>query len=75
MKSIGKPRFNRLIYFKNPCRNCGKMKVIILLSGGLDSTIMIRIDQEKGDEIYALTFDYRQKHSVEIEAANTMLRH
>jgi 7-cyano-7-deazaguanine synthase len=50
------------------------MKVIILLSGGLDSTTMVRIAQEKGYEIYALTFDYGQKHSVEIEAAKKVCR-
>lgn len=50
------------------------MKAIVLLSGGLDSTTIMRIAQDKGYEIYPLTFDYGQKHSVEIEAAKTICR-
>ena len=50
------------------------MKVIVLLSGGLDSTTIMRIAQDKGYEIYALTFDYGQKHAVEIEAAKTICK-
>lgn len=50
------------------------MKAVVLLSGGLDSTTMIRIAQEKGYEIYALTFNYGQKHSFEIEAAKTICK-
>ena len=50
------------------------MKAIVLLSGGLDSTTMVRIAQDKGYEVYALTFNYGQKHSIEIEAAKTICK-
>lgn len=45
------------------------MKAIVLLSGGLDSTTMLRMVQEIGYEIHAITFSYGQRHSVEIDAA------
>jgi 7-cyano-7-deazaguanine synthase len=45
------------------------MKAIVLLSGGLDSTTMLRIVQEMKYEVHAITFSYGQRHSVEIDAA------
>lgn len=45
------------------------MKGVVLLSGGLDSTTMLKIVQEQNYEVYALTFDYGQRHAIEIEAA------
>jgi 7-cyano-7-deazaguanine synthase len=45
------------------------MKAIVLLSGGLDSTTMLRIVQEMNYEVHAITFSYGQRHSVEIDAA------
>lgn len=42
---------------------------IVLLSGGLDSATTLAIAIANGYETYALSFDYGQKHSREIEAA------
>lgn len=50
------------------------MKTIVLLSGGLDSTTILRIGQDKGYEVYPLTFNYGQKHLIEIEAAKTICK-
>ncbi|CEP66265.1 Queuosine biosynthesis protein QueC [Moorella glycerini] len=44
-------------------------KVIVVLSGGLDSTTCMAIARAAGKEIYPLTFAYGQKHTVELEAA------
>lgn len=44
-------------------------KAVVLLSGGLDSTTCLAIAKSAGYEIYALSFDYGQKHSVELELA------
>jgi 7-cyano-7-deazaguanine synthase len=44
-------------------------KAVVLLSGGLDSTITLAIAIAKSYEAYALSFDYGQRHSVETQAA------
>jgi 7-cyano-7-deazaguanine synthase len=44
-------------------------KAIVLVSGGLDSLTCLAIANSQGYEIHALTFDYHQKHSAEINAA------
>ena len=50
------------------------MRAIVLLSGGLDSAVTFLIaKKELGfNEIYALTFDYGQRHRVEIENAKKL---
>lgn len=45
------------------------MKAVCLLSGGLDSAVAAAIARSEGYEIYALTFDYGQRHSIEVECA------
>ncbi|MDL2283036.1 7-cyano-7-deazaguanine synthase QueC [Odoribacter sp. OttesenSCG-928-G04] len=45
-------------------------KAIVLLSGGLDSTITLFLAQSQGfDEIYAISFKYGQKHDKELLCA------
>lgn len=44
-------------------------KAIVFLSGGVDSTTCLAIALDQGYECFALTFDYAQRHRVEIEAA------
>ncbi len=44
-------------------------KAVILLSGGLDSATVAAIAKKEGYELYALSFDYGQRHKVELEAA------
>ncbi len=50
-------------------------KVILLLSGGLDSATTAAIANEEGCLITALSFDYGQRHRIEIEAAKKVARH
>ena len=45
------------------------MKGVVLLSGGLDSTILTYDMVNSGVELEALTFDYGQRHRKEIEYA------
>ncbi len=47
---------------------------MILLSGGLDSTTVLAIAQNKGFQAVALSFDYGQRHRVELEAATRVAR-
>jgi 7-cyano-7-deazaguanine synthase len=51
------------------------MRSIVLLSGGLDSATVLALAHEAGREIHALSFDYGQRHLVEIEAAKKLARH
>ena len=44
-------------------------RAICLLSGGLDSAICLAIARQWGYECYCLSFDYGQRHRVELEAA------
>ncbi len=44
-------------------------KAIVLLSGGLDSAVVAGRLVEKGFAVYALTVDYGQRHSAEINAS------
>ena len=44
-------------------------RAVVLLSGGIDSTTTLAIAMAEGYEAYALSFDYGQRHQIEIEAA------
>jgi 7-cyano-7-deazaguanine synthase len=52
-----------------------KLKAVVLLSGGIDSTTTLAIAKNLGFAIYALSFRYGQRHEVELEAASLIARH
>jgi len=47
-------------------------RAIVLLSGGLDSATTLLIAREQGFEVFALSFDYGQRHRVELERARQL---
>ncbi len=49
-------------------------KAVVLLSGGLDSATVSAIAQSEGFQVYAVSFDYGQRHKVELDAANRVAR-
>ena len=44
-------------------------KAVVLLSGGLDSATCLAIAKKEGFELHSLTFDYGQRHDVELQCA------
>jgi len=47
----------------------GALKAVCLLSGGLDSSVCLALARSQGFECYALSFDYGQRHRVELQSA------
>src|SRR6185437_11512712 len=50
-------------------------KAVCLLSGGLDSSTCLGVAKRQGFECYALSFDYGQRHRIELESAARVARH
>lgn len=48
------------------------MRSVVLLSGGLDSATVLAMARAKGREIHALSFDYGQRHRIELDAARAI---
>ncbi|HYA26494.1 MAG TPA: 7-cyano-7-deazaguanine synthase, partial [Thermodesulfovibrionales bacterium] len=49
-------------------RNVTK-KAVVLLSGGIDSSTVLAFAKSSMYDLYALSFDYRQRHGRELESA------
>ena len=45
-------------------------KCVILLSGGLDSSVVLSICNQLKYEIYAISFNYKQRHAKELILPN-----
>ncbi len=50
-------------------------KAVVLLSGGLDSTTVLAISKSQGFDVYAISFDYGQRHKYELTAAKNVTTH
>ncbi|MBN1864207.1 MAG: 7-cyano-7-deazaguanine synthase QueC [Victivallales bacterium] len=49
-------------------------KAVVLVSGGLDSATTLAVAKSKGFECHAMTFDYGQRHKIELQAARRVCR-
>ena len=50
-------------------------KAVILFSGGLDSTTCLALAKSEGLDCYALSFDYGQRHQIELNSAKKIASH
>jgi 7-cyano-7-deazaguanine synthase len=51
-----------------------KRKAVVLLSGGLDSATAAAIAKSDGFDVYAMTFEYGQRHEFEIQTAKRVAK-
>ena len=49
-------------------------KVVVLLSGGLDSTTTLAIAHNEGYDTYAMSFRYGQRHAVELQCEKNIAK-
>lgn len=57
---------------ENQCAKGEKIKGVLILSGGVDSTTLLYKMLKEGYEVDALTFNYAQKHKKEIACARAI---
>ncbi|MEJ5172981.1 MAG: 7-cyano-7-deazaguanine synthase QueC [Hydrogenothermaceae bacterium] len=48
--------------------------IIVLLSGGIDSTTLLWLSKEMFNKVYAISFDYGQKHKIELSYAREIAK-
>ena len=51
------------------------MKAVVLLSGGLDSTVCMAVAQSQGYELFPISFNYNQRHARELICASGIAEH
>lgn len=49
-------------------------KALVIFSGGLDSTVCLYHAMQHYDEVHAISFDYGQRHIIELESAKTIAK-
>lgn len=49
-------------------------KVVVLLSGGLDSSTVLAMLQKEDVQIYALSFNYAQNHAIELDKVRSFIK-
>ena len=68
------PRNFLEIYFK-PKTQSSKKHVVVSLSGGMDSSTLLLRCLKEYDTVTAISFDYGQKHKVELDRAESLVNY
>lgn len=55
--------------------NAAKPAAVVLLSGGLDSAVTLAVARNEGYAVHAISFDYGQRHRIELTAAANVAKH
>ncbi len=50
-------------------------RAVVLLSGGLDSTTCMAVAKSEGYELYPISFDYSQRHNIELNKAKEIAKY
>jgi 7-cyano-7-deazaguanine synthase len=45
-------------------------RAVVLLSGGIDSSTILAVSKSEGFDLYAMSFDYNQRHKRELDSAH-----
>ena len=53
----------------------GQKSAVVLLSGGLDSSVALAVAIDEGYTVHVLTVDYGQRHQKELDSARAMAAH
>ncbi|HET7656111.1 MAG TPA: 7-cyano-7-deazaguanine synthase, partial [Luteimonas sp.] len=51
-----------------------KNPAVVLVSGGMDSAVVLAIARERGFQVHALSVRYGQRHTSELDAADRVAR-
>jgi len=57
-----------------PSGKSDEKRAVVLLSGGMDSAVAAAIAAEDGNSLFAISFDYGQRHRIELESAKKLSR-
>ena len=49
-------------------------KIIVLLSGGMDSATLLWLAKKEFNDVYVISFDYGQKHKIELDFAKKLAK-
>ena len=49
-------------------------KAVVLLSGGLDSTVCMAVAKSRGMTLFPISFDYHQRHKIELMSAKKVAK-
>jgi 7-cyano-7-deazaguanine synthase len=60
---------DHIIWLQARQRSVVVVKAVVLLSGGLDSTVCMAVARNAGYEVWPVSFDYHQRHSRELDCA------